>query len=150
QFGNPDAQGNISNVLPGGFGQNGVIPNQPNAHLFANVTALGFALAMPTSAISFFQDKGKAKLLASTQVHVLDTEQQTIRIGKRVPIQTASLYSPYSGLNNTQNTNNTLPNGNNSQFLGGAFGGGGFPQIQYENVGLNIDMKPQVYEDEVQ
>src|SRR6185369_9921163 len=33
--------------------------------------------------------------------------------------------------------------------LNGAFGAG-IPQIQYENVGLNIDMKPKVFEDEIE
>ena len=54
---------------------------------------LGFALGLPNSTISFFQNKGKAKLLASTQIHVLDNEANAVRIGQRVPIQTASLPS---------------------------------------------------------
>ncbi len=149
QFGNPGQNGGIGSTIFGGFGQNGSAPRTANSHIFANLSTLGFALGMPTSAISFFQDKGKAKLLASTQVHILDTEQQTIRIGKRVPIQTASIYSPFQntptpGNNQNNNNPNNFNNGLNSAF------GGGFPQIQYENVGLNIDMKPQVFENEVQ
>jgi general secretion pathway protein D len=113
---------------------------------------LGFALGVPNSSISFFQDKGKAKLLASTQVHVLDDQDQSIRIGQRVPIQTATLPS-YSNVSTAQQKQGAVQNGLDagSQLLGlgGAFGAG-IPQIQYENVGLNIDMKPKVFEDEVE
>src|SRR5262249_36770544 len=42
-----------------------------------------------------------------------------------------------------------LSSGSLTAGLGGAFLGG-IPQIQYENVGLNIDLTPNVYEDEVQ
>ncbi|MEK6322175.1 MAG: secretin N-terminal domain-containing protein [Acidobacteriota bacterium] len=113
---------------------------------------LGFALGLPNSSISFFQDKGKAKLLASTQVHVLDDQDQSIRIGQRVPIQTATLPT-YSNVTNQQQKQGAAQSGLNAADqllgLGGAFGAG-IPQIQYENVGLNIDMKPTVFEDEVQ
>lgn len=113
---------------------------------------LGFALGLPNSSISFFQDKGKAKLLASTQVHVLDDQDQSIRIGQRVPIQTATLPS-FSNVSTQTQKQGALQNGLNpaDQLLGlnGAFGAG-IPQIQYENVGLNIDMKPKVFEDEVE
>jgi general secretion pathway protein D len=112
----------------------------------------GFALGLPSSSVSFLQDKGKAKLLASTQVHVLDDQDQSIRIGQRVPIQTATLPT-FNNIDNSTRNRGANQNGvdPNNQFLGlgGAFGAG-IPQIQYENVGLNIDMKPNVYEDEVQ
>src|SRR5262249_15628986 len=99
QFLTPDAvQGNtraLSLANFGGLGQNAVIDASGRAHTIIGSLAaakpLGFALGIPTSALSFFQDKGKAKLLASTQVHVLDAEQNTVNIGQRVPIQTASL-----------------------------------------------------------
>jgi general secretion pathway protein D len=133
----------------GGLGQQGNILGRGPRTLTG---AFGFALGLPTSAISFFQDKGKAKLLASTQIHVLDDQDQTIRIGQRVPIQTATLPT-FSNVDNSTRNRGANQNGvdPNNQFLGlgGAFGAG-IPQIQYENVGLNIDMKPNVFEDEVQ
>src|SRR5262249_16131494 len=114
----------------------------------------GIALGLPGSSVTAFQSSGNAKLLASTQVHVLDGEQHTIRLGQRVPIQTAS----YPFVGNPVNPNVT-PNGtpnaprssNNpaNNFVNNAFGFG-IPQIQYENVGLNIDMTPVVTSDEVQ
>ena len=112
----------------------------------------GFALGLPNSSISFFQNKGKAKLLASTQIHVLDNEANTVRIGQRVPIQTASLpsYNTVSNQTAKQAANQAgVGVGDLSLGLGGAFGVG-IPQIQYENVGLNLDITPNVYEDDVQ
>jgi general secretion pathway protein D len=112
----------------------------------------GFALGLPNSSISFFQNKGKAKLLASTQIHVLDNEANTVRIGQRVPIQTASLpsYNNVSSQTAKQAANQSGVGLNDlSLGLGGAFGVG-IPQIQYENVGLNLDITPNVYEDDVQ
>src|SRR5262249_53836131 len=115
----------------------------------------GIALGLPGSSVTAFQSSGNAKLLASTQVHVLDGEQHTIRLGQRVPIQTAS----YPFVGNPLNPNNPTPNGtpnapgsNNkpaNSFANNAVGFG-IPQIQYENVGLNIDMTPTVTTDEVQ
>jgi general secretion pathway protein D len=98
----------------------------------------GLALGIPASNISFFQNNEKAKLLASTQVHVVDQEAHTIRIGQRVPIRTATLPS----LGTTPTTPGQQPISN--------IGGFGVEQIQYENVGLNIDMTPTVFDDEVQ
>lgn len=112
----------------------------------------GFAIGLPNSSISFFQNKGKAKLLASTQIHVLDNEANTVRIGQRVPIQTASLpsYNTVSNQTQKQAANQAgVGVGDLSLGLGGAFGVG-IPQIQYENVGLNLDITPNVYEDDVQ
>jgi general secretion pathway protein D len=112
----------------------------------------GFALGLPNSSISLFQNKGKAKLLASTQVHVLDNEANAVRIGQRVPIQTASLpsYQNVSPQTAKQAANQAGIGQNDlSLGLGGAFGVG-IPQIQYENVGLNLDITPNVYEDDVQ
>src|SRR5438309_1058655 len=112
----------------------------------------GFALGLPNSSISFFQNKGKARLLASTQVHVLDNEANAVRIGQRVPIQTASLPSYTSVSNQTaKQAANQAGVGQNDLSLGlGAAFGVGIPQIQYENVGLNLDITPNVYEDDVQ
>src|SRR5262249_54426519 len=42
---------------------------------------VGLALALPTSTLTAFRSSSRSKLLASTEVHVLDNEQHTIRIG---------------------------------------------------------------------
>ena len=158
QFAAPGADSNgLTGDFLGGLGQNGAVNAASRAHTIVGSLAsgipLGFALGLPTSAISFFQDKGKAKLLASTQVHVLDNESNVVRIGQRVPIQTASLPTFNSVSSQDQRRANQQAGvGGSNDFtsgLGGAFLGG-IPQIQYENVGLNIDIKPVVFEDEVQ
>src|SRR5204863_4771903 len=85
----------------------------------------GFALGLPNSSISLFQNKGKAKLLASTQIHVLDNEANTVRIGQRVPIQTASLpsYNTVSPQTQRQAANQSGVNQSDLNFgLGNAFG----------------------------
>ncbi|HXG68654.1 MAG TPA: secretin N-terminal domain-containing protein, partial [Blastocatellia bacterium] len=137
----------------GGLGQDGTVKGLGRSHTFIGSGALGFALGLPTSAISFFQDRGKAKLLAATQVHVLDNEKSAVRIGQRVPIETAAFPAFTTVLDTNQggnnNNNNNQNNRNNSPFFGN-LGNNFFPQIQYENVGLNIDMQPQVFEDEIQ
>lgn len=131
----------------GGFGLAGAIAGNVGSRVLGG--PLGLAIGLPSSTISFFQDRGKAKLLASTQVHVLDNEQNTVRIGQRVPIQTASLPSYNTPAVTTPGTGGTTGNLNPNSGLGGVFGVG-IPQIQYENVGLNIDITPNVYEDDVQ
>ena len=158
QFAVPDSNSTTSTITHGnlgGFGANGLVDSAARAHTFISSSVLGFALGMPASAISLFQDKGKAKLLASTQVHVLDGEDQSIKIGQRVPIQTAA-FPTFATPSRSQTRAIEQSTGINpadvATGLGGAFGGfsgTAFPQIQYENVGLNIDMKPQVFEDEV-
>lgn len=147
QFNIPDGTQDPSKQAPlGGIGlQNLILGAGPRTL----TGPFGIALGLPTSTLSFFQDKGKAKLLASTQIHVVDNEQNTVRIGQRVPIQTASFF-PTGFVNTGTNNNNNQPNNLNNNFVGGGFGNGAFPQIQYENVGLNIDVTPNVYEDDVQ
>jgi general secretion pathway protein D len=131
----------------GGFGQTGSILGIIGARALGG--PLGLALGLPSSTISFFQDRGKAKLLASTQIHVLDNEANTVRIGQRVPIQTASLPSYNQSPTSTATDKTGVSQNNLTTGLGGVFGVG-IPQIQYENVGLNIDITPNVFEDDVQ
>ena len=87
---------------------------------------------LPPSTISALERKNDAKLLVSTQVHAFNNEESTARIGQRVPVQTAQVY-PFS---------NTNPTGGAT---GGAFGGGGFPVINFEPVGLTLKFKPVIF-----
>jgi len=150
QFNSADSQAKNPFGLSflGGIGQEGTILGAGPRTLTG---PFGLALGLPTSTLSFFQDKGKAKLLASTQVHVLDDQDQSIKIGQRVPIQTAFVPTYNTVVSTNPNrTGQVNPNDPTQGFNNFGIGGGGYPQIQYENVGLNIDMKPNVYEDEVQ
>ena len=149
QFNVPGGQDGAINLSAiGGFGQAG--STLGTAHKFVTNGLAAFMLGMPPTAISFFQSTGKAKLLASTQIHVLDNEANAVRIGQSVPIQTASLpsyQSPVIPGGTTGTGTGTAPGSNFG--VNNAFGYG-VPQIQYENVGLNIDITPNVYEDDVQ
>lgn len=154
QFNTGDLAGNSAKQLSlgflGGIGQQSSIVGTAARTLTG---PFGIGVGLPSSFLSFLQSKGKSKLLASTQVHVLDGEQHQIRIGQRVPIQTASI--PYYGITPTTTgttpgttTGTTTPTTSPDSLLSSAFGG--YPQIQYENVGLNIDMTPTVMSDDVQ
>ncbi|MDQ3586281.1 MAG: hypothetical protein M3407_10965 [Acidobacteriota bacterium] len=101
-------------------------------------TALGAAFILPTTALSAFQAKDNTRLLASTQVHAFDSEQSTTRIGKKVPVQTAQV-SPFSGVGTGNNQNPQ------AGVQTGLFGGTGFPVIQYQDTGLILKFKPQVF-----
>ncbi|MFL6274303.1 MAG: secretin N-terminal domain-containing protein [Blastocatellia bacterium] len=149
QFNTSDANKNAGTFEGfAGFGSGGLV--QGFAHTFINNGPWGFTAGVPPSLLSFFQDKGKAKLLASTQVHVLDDQDQSIKIGQCVPIQTAFVPTYSTVVTTGANGQPNNPNTQNGNFNNFGYGGSGYPQIQYENVGLNIDMKPNVYEDEVQ
>lgn len=149
QFNVPGGSGSgrdLTNL--GGIGQGGSTVGF--AHNFVTNGIAGLTLGLPPTSISMFQNKGKAKLLASTQIHMLDNEQNAVRIGQRVPIQTASLPSYSSFTPTTTPGQGTNPNQTGQNLgLNNAFGYG-VPQIQYENVGLNIDVTPKVYEDDVE
>ncbi len=88
-------------------------------------------LVIPSSVISAFQSKSNTKLLASTQIHAFNNEDSSARIGQRIPVQTASVF-PFNSGTNGGNTGNTGI-------------GGGFPVINYEQVGLTLKFKPLVF-----
>ncbi|MFL6337450.1 MAG: secretin N-terminal domain-containing protein [Pyrinomonadaceae bacterium] len=130
--------GNLTNL--GGLQPSTVIVNG-GAQLITGAASLHSALGLliPSSALSLYQSKTNTRLLFSTQVHAFDDEKSSTRVGSKVPVQTASVYN---GLVNTSNNNG---NGNNNN--GGINNalGSGYPVIQYEDVGLNLDFKPKVY-----
>jgi general secretion pathway protein D len=126
----------------GGIGQASILRGASAAGFFGPI---GLALALPSSTLTAFQSKSRTRLLASTQVHVLDNEQHTIRIGQRVPIQTAQFIG--TGTTIVDNSGRPGNNNNNNNLTG--FGTPA-TQFQYENVGLNIDLQPVVHEDQVQ
>lgn len=94
--------------------------------------AAGFVI--PSLTLNAFQDKGNTRLLESTQLHAFDGEDIEQRIGRRVPVQTASAF-PFNGTGSTPGQPTT----------GNVFGGG-YPVINYEPTGLTIKFtKPQVF-----
>src|SRR5205814_7880086 len=77
--GNPTAS--LLNL--GGIGTGALARSAPAAAILGPI---GLAIALPTSQLQALQTKNRTRQLASTQIHVLDGEQHTIRIGQRVPI----------------------------------------------------------------
>lgn len=128
-------QASLGNL--GGIAQSG-LRNTSATGIFG---PLGTALVLPPSTLSFLQSRGNTRLLAQTQLHSFESEEATVNVGQRVPIQTASIPS----FNNNNNTNN---NNNNNNFNNSLFGG--VNQVQYNDVGLNISIKPKVIDDLVQ
>ena len=102
---------------------------------------VGTILGLPPSSLSLLQSKGNSRLLASTQIHALDGEQNQTKVGRSVPVRTGTNYVPgYSALAQTPGTSpaGALPN-----VLGGS-SPGAFDSIQYKDVGLVIDATPQI------
>jgi general secretion pathway protein D len=139
QIGSQTSLGNLGGVQSGSFliGGGRALANGTSG-FFPLSTGVG--LLIPSSTISMFQSKSNTRLLFSTQVHAFDDEKSSTRVGSKVPVQTASVYN---GL-----VSQPTANGNGTGTTAGAaniFGGGGYPVIQYEDVGLNLDFKPKVY-----
>jgi general secretion pathway protein D len=105
------------------------------------ITEQRFVLGIPTSVLRLLQSRGNSKLIDSLQVHALDSQETRANIGQRIPIQTASLPTSFNVVNQNQQQQQQ------NQFLGGAFGFG-VPQIEYQNVGLNVTVKPTIYNNE--
>ncbi len=85
----------------------------------------GALIGLPLTSLSLLQSKGNSKLLASTQVHALDGEQNQTVVGRSVPIRLGTTF--LNGANTSgNNNNNTVDN------------------IQYRDVGLVIDVTPVI------
>src|SRR5262245_39551093 len=85
----------------------------------------GALIGLPLTSLSLLQSKGNSKLIASTQVHALDGEQNQTVVGRSVPIRIGATF--LNGANTTgNNNNNTVDN------------------IQYRDVGFVIDVTPVI------
>jgi hypothetical protein len=85
--------------------------------------------------------EGKAKLVAGTKAYALINERTYMRIGQRVPIQTATLPTFQPPASNPGN--NQTP----QQAAGVPQLAQGIPQIQYENAGFTLDFEPRLKRD---
>ncbi len=102
------------------------------APLGAGVVKLGsvnggnFSLGVPGGSFEFLMSDGNTKVLQNPEIRVLDQQQATLKIGDRIPIATGSFSAG-----------------------GGVSGGGINPlvntQFQYIDVGVNIDITPQIH-----
>jgi general secretion pathway protein D len=103
---------------------------------------IGTLLGLPPSSLSLLQTKGHSRLLANTQVHALDGEQNQTKVGRSVPVRLGSTFVP--GYATPAPTTGANPA---SAAVAGLLGGGfnsGFDSIQYRDVGLVIDVTPTI------
>ncbi len=121
-------------IVPGTLNTLGVTAGQI-------LTEQRLALAVPTSIIRALQTRGRSRLIDSLQVHALDGQQVTANVGQRIPIQTASLPTSFATLQQGQQDQNVQDRFINSFSLG-------VPQIEYQNVGLNVTVTPTIYSDD--
>jgi general secretion pathway protein D len=132
------AQGNPVTITTGSsasLGNLGGVGRAGIAAIAGNTAApvlggVGTLLGLPPSSLSLLQTKGKSHLLASTQIHALDGEQNQTKVGRSVPVRIGSTYVP--GLSSAPGA------------ASGMLGGGAFDSIQYRDVGLVIDVTPTV------
>ncbi|HEX8292386.1 MAG TPA: secretin N-terminal domain-containing protein, partial [Pyrinomonadaceae bacterium] len=137
QVGSSVSLGNLGGIAPGSLLYRGT----PALSIGTATVGLGSGLGLliPPSTLSLLQGKTNTRLLFSTQVHAFDDEKSSTRVGSKVPVQTASVYN---GLVPTGNGG--TPGSGNNGTVNNALGNG-YPVIQYEDVGLNLDFKPKVY-----
>ncbi len=138
QIGSSSSLRGLGGTTGGTVGNNefGILRSVTNAA--STVTSIvaqpfGIGLAIPAINLIALQDKQNTKLIASTQIHAFNNEDSSARIGRRVPVRSATISN---GFNN---------NSGNSGNAGG--GGGGFlgDVITYEQVGLTLKFKPIVF-----
>ncbi len=95
---------------------------------------LGTIIGLPPSTLSLLKSKSNSKLLASTQIHALDGEQNQTKVGRSVPVRIGSTFVP--GF--------STPTGATGTTTTSTLGSGSFDSIQYRDVGLIIDVTPTV------
>jgi general secretion pathway protein D len=121
----------------------------------ANFLGYGALLGLPPTTLSLLQSKGNSKLLNKTQIHVLDGQPNTTKVGRSVPVRLGTQYG-YSGYGTTTGAlggvggvggvgaAGGLTNGGLGA-IGGAIGGyPGIDSIQYRDVGLVIEATPTI------
>jgi general secretion pathway protein D len=101
-------------------------PSSLTIRSISHLSSKDFALAIPGASVTALMSDGRTKVLQNPEIRVLDQQKATLKIGDRVPIATGSF-----------------------QAGGGVSGGGISPlvntQFQYLDVGVNIDITPQIH-----
>ncbi|MEP7343237.1 MAG: secretin N-terminal domain-containing protein [Acidobacteriota bacterium] len=114
--------GSLSDL--GGLGRAGISAIAGN--LFGVGGGIGTIIGLPPSSLSLLQTKGNSKLLANTQIHALDGEQNQTVVGRSVPVRLGTSY--LTATTTTAQAANT----------------GTVDNIQYRDVGLVIDITPTI------
>src|SRR5882762_1854631 len=101
-------------------------PLAAGAVKLGSVNGGNFSMGVPGGSFDFLMSDSNTKVLQNPQIRVLDQQKASLKIGDRIPIATGSF-----------------------QAGGGVSGGGISPlvntQFQYLDVGVNIDITPQIH-----
>ena len=101
-------------------------PLAAGAVKLGSVNGGNFSIGVPGGSFDFLMSDSNTKVLQNPQIRVLDQQKASLKIGDRIPIATGSF-----------------------QAGGGVSGGGISPlvntQFQYLDVGVNIDITPQIH-----
>src|SRR5437764_7521563 len=97
----------------------------PGTVKLGSLNGSNFQMAVPGGSFEFLMSDNNTKVLQNPQIRVLDQQKAQLKIGDRIPIATGSFSA------------------------GGVSGGGISPlvntQFQYIDVGVNIDITPQIH-----
>ena len=99
-------------------------PNTLTLNQFNNLNATDFLVTIPQATANFVFSNANTKIIQSPQVRALDGQKASLKIGDRVPVATGSFQPGIGGvgINPLVNT-----------------------QFQYIDVGVNVDITPQVH-----
>src|SRR5215472_10702012 len=92
-----------------------------------SLNGTSFAIPIPSASFTMLMSDTNAKILQRPQLRALDNQKATLKIGDRVPIATGS-FTPGIGTGGISPLVNT--------------------QFQYLDVGVNIDITPQIHSDQ--
>lgn len=112
-------------VTPVGVGSAGTSSSGPVVN-FGSLNGNTFAIPIPSASFTMLMSDSGAKVLQRPQLRALDNEKATLKIGDRIPIATGS-FTPGIGAGGISPLVNT--------------------QFQYIDVGVNIDITPQIHAD---
>ncbi len=99
---------------------------QINLNKLANLSAKDFTVTIPSASVSFLFSDANTKIIQNPQIRALDGQKASLKIGDRIPIATGSFQPGIGGIGI-----NPLVN----------------TQFQYQDVGVNIDITPQIHAD---
>jgi general secretion pathway protein D len=99
-------------------------PNTLNLNTFANLNATNFLVTIPPATANFVFNNSGTKIIQSPRIRASDNQKASLKIGDRVPVATGSFQPGIGGvgINPLVNT-----------------------QFQYIDVGVNVDITPQVH-----
>jgi len=139
----------IAAILIASGAVSGSILGQPFAVFGGGLTLTGLATSGATANLAL--NSADTRILDSVSLRVLDQEESTIRAGTRYPIITSS-YSNLAG--STLGIPGLSSAGVSSALAGLGVGASSFnqtgqviPQVQYEDLGLTLKVKPYIQKD---